>query len=113
MDLLEPDYDDNMPQGDPEAAIAVSNISQLDDIEMQEADPAPVSATFRPEFTQPGYFIQSMNNTGPGSTSTITQQDDNLLDSPPQTKAPGVGRLGQPEKRPVTLSPRISEYRTM
>ena len=99
-DLLELDYDDNMPKGDREAAITMSNIPQLEDIEMQEADPALVAATFRPEFTQPGYdpnFIQSTDNTGPGSTSPITQQDDNLLESPPQTKAPGADRPGPPE----------------
>ena len=89
-----------MPEADPEAAIVMSNIPPLEDIEMREAEPAPAAAMFQLELEQFGYdpnFAQSMGNMGPGSTSSVTQQEDSLLNSPSQPKAPGAGQPGSSE----------------
>ena len=61
-----------MPEPDLEVVIAMSNIPPLEDVEMQEVEPALAAAMFQPELEQFGYdpnFAQSVGNTGPGSTS--------------------------------------------
>ena len=91
------DYDD-VPEPDPEPVIAVASIPPLEDIEMLDAEPAPVTAaTFQLELDRFGYdpnFAQNTGDTGPGSTSPVTPQEDNLLSTSAQTEAPGVGWLG-------------------
>ena len=102
MDML--NYEDDLQQ-DPEIATAVADIPpRSQNVKMYKADP-PLG--FEPELGHSGYdhnLVQASEDTGPGSTSPITAQEDRMLDTEPLMRAPGTGRPGLDENpgRPIT-----------
>ena len=91
---------------DLEIEQAVANIpphTDLVDVEMEDA-----TSGFEPEVSHSGYDVNLLRHSGdtmPGSTSSVTAQENQLLDEDAGlTRAPGTGRPGTEENpgQPIT-----------